>query len=85
MSEGYRCELCIYKSLSSIAEPLEVIVILDMAEHSLGFNWTPASMHQSLVTCQKFSGHRSQFIVPEGATASVTLPGETEAMFLHNY
>ena len=33
MSDSYGSELCIYKSLTSIAEPLEVIVIFDLSEH----------------------------------------------------
>ena len=64
MSDGYRCELCIYKSLTSVSEPFEVIVILDLSEHSLGFNRSPASMHQYLVTSQQFSCHCTEFIVP---------------------
>ena len=33
MSDSYGSELCIYESLPSIAEPLEVIVIFDLSEH----------------------------------------------------
>ena len=64
MSNSYCGELRIYESLSSIAEPLEVVVIFDLSEHGFRLNRPPASMHQSLVACQQFSGHRSQFIVP---------------------
>ena len=60
MSYGYRCELCIYKSLTSVSEPFKVIVILDLTEHCLGFNQPPASMHQPLFTGQQFPGHSSQ-------------------------
>ena len=63
MSNSYCSELRIYKSLSSIAEPLEVIVVLDLTEHSLGFNRSLASMHQPLITSQQFSGHCTEFIV----------------------
>ena len=63
MSYGYRCELCIYKSLTSVSEPFEVIIVLDLTEHSLGFNRSPASMHQPLITSQLFSCHCTGFIV----------------------
>ena len=59
MSNSYCSELSIYKSLSSIAEPLEVIVVLDLTEHSFRFNRPPASMHQPLITGQQFSGYSS--------------------------
>ena len=63
MSNSYCSELSIYKSLSSIAEPLEVIVVLDLTEHSFRFNRSPATMHQALITSQQFSGHSSQLII----------------------
>ena len=63
MSHSYRCELCGNESFASIAEPFEVIVILDLTEHCLGFNRSPASMHQALITSQQFSGHCTEFIV----------------------
>ncbi len=34
MSHNFGSELCIYKSLAYIAEPLEVIVIFALSEHS---------------------------------------------------
>ena len=63
MSDSYGSELCIYKSLTSIAEPLEVIIILDLSEHSFRLDRSPASMHQTFITCQQFSGHCTEFIV----------------------
>ena len=63
MSDSYGSELCIYKSLPSIAEPLEVIVIFDLSEHGFRLDRSPASMHQTFVTCQQFSGHCAEFIV----------------------
>ena len=43
MSDGYRGELCIYKSLTSVSEPLEVIIVLDLTEHSHGISQTVLS------------------------------------------
>ena len=63
MSDSYCSELRIYKSLSSIAEPLEVVVIFDLSEHGFRLNRSPASMHQALITSQQFSGHSSQLII----------------------
>ena len=63
MSYSYGGELCIYESLSSIAEPLEVIVIFDLSEHGFRLDRSPASMHQAFVTCQQFSGHSTELIV----------------------
>ena len=63
MSDSYGCELCIYESLPSIAEPLEVIVIFYLSEHGFRLDRSPASMHQPFVTCQQFSGHCAEFIV----------------------
>ena len=63
MSNSYRSKLSIYESLSSITEPFEVIVILDLTEYSLRLNRSPASMHQALITSQQFSGHSSQLII----------------------
>ena len=63
MSYSYGGELCIYESLSSIAEPLEVIVIFDLSEHGFRFDRSPASMHQAFITCQQFSGHCTELIV----------------------
>ena len=57
MSDSYGSELCIYKSLTSIADPLEVIVIFDLSEHGFRLDRTPASMHQTFVTGQQFSVH----------------------------
>ena len=80
MSNSYRCELCIYKSLTSVSESLEVIVILDLTEHSLGFNRPPTSMHQPLFTGQQFSGHSSQFII---AMVDLYSPGFALAFIAH--
>ena len=63
MSNNYCSELCIYKSLSSVAEPLEVIVVLDLTVHILGFNRFPASMHRPFFTGQQLSGHGTKFIL----------------------
>ena len=63
MSDSYCSELRIYKSFSSIAEPLEVVVIFDLSEHGFRLNRSPATMHQALITSQQFSGHSSQLII----------------------
>ena len=63
MSDSYCSELRIYKSLSSIAEPLEVVVIFDLSEHGFRLNRSPASMHQAFITGQQFSGHSAELIV----------------------
>jgi len=63
MSHSYGGELCIYKSLTSIAEPLEVIIIFDLSEHGFRLDRPPASMHQAFITCQQFSGHSTELIV----------------------
>ena len=63
MSDSYGSELCIYESLPSIAEPLEVIVIFYLSEHGFRLDRSPASMHQTFVTCQQFSGHCTELIV----------------------
>ena len=63
MSHSYGSELCIYKSLASIDEPLEVIVIFVLSEHSFRLYRSSASMHQTFVTCQQFSGHCTELIV----------------------
>ena len=63
MSDSYGSELCIYESLPSIAEPLEVIVIFDLTEHCFRFYWSLTSVLQALLTRKQFSCHRSQFIV----------------------
>ena len=47
MSDSYGSKLRIYKSLTSIAEPLEVIIIFDLSEHGFRLDRSPASMHQS--------------------------------------
>ena len=47
MCHSYRSKLSLYESLSSVTEPFEVIVILDLTEYSLRLNWSPASMHQA--------------------------------------
>ena len=49
MSDSYCSELRIYKSLSSIAESLEVVVIFDLSEHGVWLNRSPASMHQAFI------------------------------------
>ena len=49
MSDSYCSELRIYKSLSSIAEPLEVVVIFDLFKHGFRLNRSPASMYQAFI------------------------------------
>ena len=49
MSDNYGSELCIYKSLPSIIEPLEVIVVFHLSEHSFRLDWSPASMHKTFI------------------------------------
>ena len=63
MCHSYSGKLCIYRSLPSIAEPLEVIVIFDLSEHGFRLDRSPASMHQAFITCQQFSGHCTELIV----------------------
>ena len=63
MCDSYGSELCIYESLPSIAEPLEVIVIFYLSEHGFRLDRSPASMHQPFATCQQFSGHCTELIV----------------------
>ena len=63
MSDSYGSKLRLYESLPSIAEPLEVIIILDLSEHGFRLDRSPASMHQAFVTGQQFSGHCTELIV----------------------
>ena len=63
MSDSYGSELRIYESLPSIAEPLEVIVVLYLPKHGFRFDRSPASMHQAFITCQQFSSHCTELIV----------------------
>ena len=39
MIDSYGIELCIYKSLASVIEPLEVIVIFDLSERGFRLEW----------------------------------------------
>ncbi len=63
MSDSYGSELRTYESLPSIAEHLEVIVVLYLPKHGFRLNRPPASMQQSFVTGQQFSGYCTELIV----------------------
>ena len=63
MCHSYSGELCFHKSLSSVMEPFDVVVIFDLSEHGFRLDRSPASMHQAFITCQQFSSHRMELIV----------------------
>ena len=63
MGDSNGCKLGGNEPFTSITEPLEVVVIFDLSEHGFRLDRSPASMHQSFITCQQFSGHSTELIV----------------------
>ena len=59
MSHSYRSKLCFHKLITTISEPLEVVVILYLPKDGLRFDRSHTSVLQSILTCKQFSCHCS--------------------------